>query len=106
MDLARVVDELGLSEQAEVLKAEWERSQASMPEGEIYFLDPKYVVEACREIHLLDEIAQAAAAACPRIAGSEALKALAWHFHHCLYQFSGPPVHGMRPGIRFIPGRR
>lgn len=91
MDLARVVDELGLAEQAEVLKAEWERSQASMPEGEVFFLDPGYAAEACREIHLQDEIAQAAAAVCPRIAGSAALKALAWHFHHCLYRFSGPP---------------
>lgn len=91
MDLRQVVAELKLTEKADVLEMEWEASQQSMPAGDLFFLDPRYAVEACREICLCDDIAQAAAAVCPRISGSGALQALAWHFHHCLYRAAGPP---------------
>src|SRR5574340_1207285 len=91
MELERVVAELGLAEWAEVLEKEWESSQATLPAGDIFFLDPEYVRAACRETYLLDEIGEGAAAACPRIAASAPLRALAWHFHHCLDPQAGPP---------------
>jgi len=91
MDLKHVISGLGLTENTDSLKFEWEQSQQSLPEGDLFFLHPGFAARACREVHLCEEIAQLAAAVCPRLSASPALRALAWHFHHCLYREPGPP---------------
>jgi len=91
MELEHVIRDLGLTEETKTLEAAWEESQWSMPDGDLFFLDPSFAAQACREIHLSDGIGQSAAALCPRIAAMPALRALAWHFHCCLYEASGPP---------------
>jgi len=91
MELQHVIRDLGLTEGTKTLESDWEESQQSMTEGDLFFLAPSFAAGACREIHLSDEIGRGAAALCPRIAARPALKALAWHFHHCLYEAAGPP---------------
>ena len=91
MELTQVVDELGLHDSMDVLRTEWESSQRSLPSGDLFFFAPEFAIEACREVHLSEEMAQAAAAACGRLPASLAVKALAWHYHHCLFETAGPP---------------
>jgi len=94
MRLTEMVSELALEAHEGVLALEWEFSQRSMPDGELFFLAPEFVEEACRALYLPDEIIAAALSASSRIAASEPLKALAWHFYHCLFRCrpEGPGV--------------
>ena len=91
MDLDEVIEELGLSKAAEVLRREWEVSQQSLPEGELPFLSPEFVRRACREADLPDEVRELAAAAGPRVAANPAARALAWHFHYCVFRAESYP---------------
>ena len=90
MDLIRVVSESrDRSTAARSIEPSWEVSQRAMPEGEIPFLSPDFVREACRGIYLPEEIVQAAVAAADLVAKNRALRALAWHCHWCLYHVEG-----------------
>ena len=85
MQVDEALATLGLTEYAEEIGPEWEDSQAAMPEGEFPFLAPEFLREACRATYVPAEVAEAAARAAERIADSEVLRALTWHFHHVLY---------------------
>jgi len=87
--LEEVIAEVGVAESEEVLRVEWERSQQSMPEGELLFLAPQFLSEACRAAYLDEEVGEVLSAVGRRAAGNRALRALAWHFHHCLYGTDG-----------------
>ena len=50
MDLDRVVSELGIGKSRVLLKPAWDASQDAMPEGEVRFLSPTFLREACRGI--------------------------------------------------------
>ncbi len=84
MQVDEALAKLGLTEYAEVIGPEWEDSQAAMP-GDLVFLAPEFVREACRATYVPDEVAEAAVRAARRIADDEALRALTWHFHYLLY---------------------
>ena len=59
MDLDRVVSELGIGESRELLELAWDASQDAMPEGEVGFLSPAFLREACRGVYLPEEITEA-----------------------------------------------
>jgi hypothetical protein len=86
MDFESVMAKLGLSDPARRLQIGWESSQQSMPAGAPFFLAPEFVAQACEEATLSPEVAQAAISASRRIAGSPALRALAWHLHYSLFR--------------------
>jgi len=86
VNLDVVVSELGLTEAADTLARQWEQSQECLPAGDIPFLDPDSVAQACRDLGLSEEATQAALGVCARARGSPALEALAWHFHYCLFR--------------------
>jgi len=92
--LTAVMSELELASSADVLALEWEFSQRSMPDGDLFFLAPEFVEEACRALYLPPEIMAIAMSATSGIAASEPLRALAWHFYHCLFRCrqEGPGV--------------
>ena len=89
MDLNRVVADLEIEHSRKVLEPSWEVSQRAMPDGEVPFLSPDFVSEACREIYLPGDVVQAAVAAADVVARVPALCALAWHCHWCLYHVKG-----------------
>ncbi|MCE2438034.1 MAG: DUF5596 domain-containing protein [Candidatus Latescibacteria bacterium] len=89
MELNRVVEDLGIEPSREVLEPAWEVSQRVMADGEVPFLSPDFVSEACRGIYLPEDIVEAAVAAAARVANEPALRALAWHCHWCLYHVEG-----------------
>ena len=91
MDLDRVVSELGIGESRELLELAWDASQDAMPEGEVGFLSPAFLREACRGVYLPEEITEAAVEAARRVGGNPALCALAWHCHWCLYRYENYP---------------
>lgn len=91
MHLESAVAELELSHSSHLLQVGWDSSQQSMPEGTVFFLRPGFVAQACEEAALPQQVAQAAIAASRRVAGSAPLSALAWHFHHCLFQAADYP---------------
>lgn len=94
MDLNDVIAELRLpntTELLQVLGVEWESSQRAMPPKELFFLDRKFVTDSCRIIGLSAEVIQAAVAVSERIAFNPALRALAWHFHHCILRCAAYP---------------
>jgi len=86
VQLADVIAALDLHEEAEALRPRWEPSQQAMPEGDLPFLAPEFVREACREVYLSEEIAEAVVSAARAVAASAPLRALAWHFHHYLFR--------------------
>lgn len=86
MELDDVIAELELDEKAEALRPHWEASQQAMPQGELFFLAPGFVREACGAVGLDEAIRADAVAAAGTVARSPALSALAWHFHHGLFE--------------------
>lgn len=93
---SEVVKELGIASDGELLQVlgvEWELSQQSMPSWEIPFLSSGFVTEVCKAMSLPPDGVDAALFASRGIAASTALKALFWHFHHCL--FPGYPMGNM-----------
>ena len=91
MDLNRLVAELGLAESRELLRVGWERSQQSMPTAEVPFLSRPFVTDACRGVPLPPDVVDRAAAVSQRVAADAALRALAWHYHCCLFRHAGYP---------------
>ena len=85
MEWRAAAGELGLGEFEEVLAPEWEASQATAPAGESEFLTPEFVARACRDTCVSADVPEAALRAATRVAASEALSALFWHFHYLLY---------------------
>jgi hypothetical protein len=88
------------------LAAGWEASQANLPAGPPYFLDPAFVERAC-EASSIPAAVPAALGAARQIAGEPALAALAGHCYWALYEasaFSLPPNSpAIREGIRHWP---
>ena len=76
---------LQLEEKGEAVQAGWQQSQQEMPVN-IPFLEPGFVRWACGQVYVPEEMAEAAAQMAERIAGSEALRRLAWHMHYGLYR--------------------
>lgn len=96
MKLEQVVAELGFAESEEVLRPEWEASQQSMPEGDLFFLDAEFLSDACRAAYLDEEVGKVVGTAARRTAESPVLRALAWHFHYCAFvmdDYPGETVH-------------
>ena len=62
MKLKEVIAELDLGGKVELLALEWESSQQTMPAGDLFFLAPEFVEEACRAVYLPTEIAGLAVA--------------------------------------------
>lgn len=81
---AEVAGELGLEEHAETLGKQWDSSQRTMP-TEIPFLREEFVLWACREVGVPQEIARACAQAAARVCQRGVLRRLAWHLHYRLY---------------------
>jgi hypothetical protein len=86
--LETVARDLELDSAAEILEPEWEASQASLAEGDVFFLSPAYARSACLRSSIPEDITEAAVAAAGRIAARHAARAYAWHVHHCLYRSS------------------
>lgn len=86
MRLDDVLTELGLTNASAALAAEWEVSQAAVPEGDLWFLAPEFVRGACAELGAPEQVAQAAIRVAERMAASQSLCALIWHLHYRLYQ--------------------
>ena len=91
MQLDRAVAELSLADSRDLLALDWGASQRTMPVGQLDFLFPAFVGEACRGVFLPDEVTDRALAAARRVAANPALQALAWHCHWCLYRSSDDP---------------
>jgi hypothetical protein len=66
--------------------AEWPASQAAMPTGELFLLDPSFVWAAAREAALDPDLELALTAAARRLAGNPLARALAWHVYHRLFR--------------------
>lgn len=96
MELEQAIAEFGLGESGEVLRLEWQASQGSMPEGDLFFLDGEFLSDACRAAHLDEEVGGVVGAAARRAAANPAVRALAWHFHYCLYGMDGYPGESIR----------
>lgn len=91
MDLHRVVNDLGLGQSQKILAVEWPASQRAMPHGELQFLSPGFVTEACTGTFLPPAVVEDAIDVARRTAKHSALCALAWHCHWCLFHFEGYP---------------
>ena len=89
MTLETVIRGLELDSAAETLQMEWDASQASLPEGDVFFLTSTYAASVCRRAGVPEEITEAVVAAAGRITARPAARAYAWHLHHCLYRASG-----------------
>ncbi len=101
MKLATVLRELKLGDAAAILEKNWEESQASLPDGDVFFLTPEFISYACVEMRIPKEVAAAAITSGRRIAAHPAVRALVWHFHYCLYQ-----AQAYRHGLREWPSLR
>ena len=98
MTCAEAMERLHIPGAADVFAENWDHIQSLRPDGEIPFLQRDVVGEACRLIHLPDDMARAAIDAAGRIAEHDAACALAWWCHHRLFVADGPP-----PRIRDWP---
>ena len=79
MELEQAIAEFGLGESGEVLRLEWQASQQSLPEGDLFFLDGEFLSEACRAAHLDEEVGEVVGAAARRVAANPAARvASAW----------------------------
>lgn len=85
MDLDTVARTLNIRDNADVLRANWDLSQRAMPQDGIAFLSPGYVEWACGAAFLPRDMTQALVEVAGKIAKDEALCALAWYCHCCLF---------------------
>lgn len=86
MKLEEALASVGLSEHADEFRTYWDASQQRMPKGELPFLEPAFVRSACEAAYLSGEVTERIVAAAKRIAANEALHALAWYCHDCLFR--------------------
>ena len=106
MELAAVVDALGIAEAAEALAPEWDAAQATLPAGPLPFLAPGFVAAASAAAALPAEVAALALVTAEHAAASAPLRALAWHGHHCLYRAAAyPRSFGAWPALTAALGR-
>jgi len=82
---ARVFAELGLGDEAEVLRRDWPLSQPSFRAGKVFFLQPDYVATTCRELDMTEEVAGLFSQVLDDFAGNAALQRLAWHCRYLLF---------------------
>lgn len=106
MQLGEVTASLQLDESRDVLSQAWEISQASLPVGDLFFLDPAYLAEACRWAAMPEVATQALVSTARRVAANPALSALAWHFRHCLCStaYSRPAISSWPSLSHVLPG--
>jgi hypothetical protein len=90
VQLVDVVASLQLDQSQDILSREWEGSQASLPAGDLFFLRPAYLADACRQADMPPMAVEAVVATAQYVAASPALSALAWHFQHCLCSTAYP----------------
>lgn len=102
MDEQAIQAVLGSGADTGALLDGWEASQATLPTGAIFFLEPSYVATAVQEAGLDLALADALAAVARRIAADLAARALAWHVYHRLFQ--APDVQGSAVERWPIPG--
>lgn len=86
LELHTVLAGLQSAEGADALQAAWAASQATLPAGRLAFLESTFVRSTSREAGLPAEITDLAVVTADLVAASEALSALAWHGHYCVYQ--------------------
>jgi hypothetical protein len=86
VDLDAVVVSLKDPEGAGALEAEWSASHAAVPDGPLDFLEEGFVRRACDEAGLPEEVVEQAVATAAQARASDALCALAWHGHYCVYR--------------------
>ncbi len=79
---------LGITESPSDLTEGWAASQATMPSGPLFFLDPSYLALAMREAGFDPEQGSALTAAAERIAADPTTQALAWHIYYRLFRGS------------------
>jgi hypothetical protein len=76
---------LGAGSGSTDLLAGWSASQADLPAGLPFFLEPNYVVAAAQEAALDSDLAAALATAAWRVAANPAARALTWHIYRRLF---------------------
>jgi len=81
MDLTEVLRTLGIEDCRDAIESGWDESCATAPAGDLAFLEPPFVEEACRFAHLPDDITRDTVAVAGMVAGDPVLRALAWHAH-------------------------
>ena len=86
MELAKALARTRLSQHADAFRTEWDTSQAAMPKDEIPFLQPDFVRWACEAAYVSGDLTQRIVAAAKRIADDDALCAIAWYCHDCLFR--------------------
>ncbi len=89
MTVEETLAALGLETYAEALAPQWEESQRALPAGDLPFLAPSFVREACRACSVSEEITEATVRTAARVAECEALRALVWHLHRAVYANRG-----------------
>lgn len=92
MNLETVGERLGIAEAAERFAHAWAAAEQARPAGPLPFLAPDYLAWACEAAFLPPPIAAAVAAAARRVAGDEALSALAWYCHCRLHRDACGPA--------------
>jgi len=92
MKLDTALARLDIIEGAHTLEPNWAASQRAMPDGDIDFLAPAAIRQACDAAALPQAIAEDVVRVAGSIATNEALRALAWHCHHCLFVAQGVSV--------------
>ena len=76
--------ELGLPDEFEVCRLQWEESSQAYAEASNDFLSPEFVEETCRWLEMGEEVAEAYRQALPALHENAALMRLAWHGHWIL----------------------
>jgi hypothetical protein len=105
VNLETVIREMALTSDPDILESNWERSQAALPDGDLFFLAKGFVVHACEETGIPQQVTEAAVAAAERISARPAARALAWHFHYDLYRAADHPRHHIDqwPSLDHLP---
>lgn len=86
MELHAVLRALNHSAETETLEVDWAASQACLPAGPLFFLEPAFVTDGCDAAGLPAEITARACSTAARVAAADPLRALAWHCHYCVYR--------------------
>jgi hypothetical protein len=81
-----VLAALGNAERTSDLAEGWTASQATLPNGPLFFLEPAYLTSAAREAGFGQEQVGAFTSAAGRIAADPTARALAWHVYHRLFR--------------------
>jgi len=88
MPIGDIVERLGIENSRSILGEGWEESQQNVPDGTLFFLDRQFINDTCAYLSLPPELAASAVDAGKRISDDAALRALAWHAHHRMFEQS------------------